>query len=144
MGGYLGIEATVELLRDHQVWVIALDAGAPFSGMAVGSRLLIGALLLLCSQACFDVNLCELDLIIGPPILVFQRNSTLQHYDAIEIIARAAENCVCMLVIVNDGETSAAPATKFSTSRSSSSTDRAHHHAASKESALCASATNRA
>jgi hypothetical protein len=34
--------------------------------------------------------------------LSFQRNSTLQHYDAIEIIARAAENCACMFVIVKD------------------------------------------
>jgi hypothetical protein len=34
--------------------------------------------------------------------LSFQKNSTLQHYDAIEIIAHAAENCACMFVIVKD------------------------------------------
>ena len=106
MGGYLGIEATVELLRDHQGWVIARDAGAPFSGMAVGSRLLIGAMIAplqiqllprsFARRHASNVNLCELDIIIGPPILVFQRNSTLQHYDAIEIIALGAENCVCV------------------------------------------------
>ena len=32
----------------------------------------------------------------------FQRNSTRQHYDTIEIIAPAAENCTCMFVIVKD------------------------------------------
>ena len=36
------------------------------------------------------------------PYLSFQRNSTLQHYEAIEIIALGAENCVCMFAIVND------------------------------------------
>jgi hypothetical protein len=39
----------------------------------------------------------------GPhhPYLSFQRNSTLQHYEAIEIIALGAESCVCMFAIVN-------------------------------------------
>jgi hypothetical protein len=49
------------------------------------------------------VNLCARGLIVSPSILVLsKKNSTLQHYDAIEIIARTAENCVCMFVIVND------------------------------------------
>jgi hypothetical protein len=58
MGGYLGTEAKAELLRDHQVWTIARDAGAPFSGMGVGSRLLIGAMIaplrLQLLYSCFD------------------------------------------------------------------------------------------
>ena len=48
------------------------------------------------------VNLCALRLIIRPSILVFVRNSTLQHYDTIEIVALGAENCVCMFATVND------------------------------------------
>jgi hypothetical protein len=48
------------------------------------------------------VNLCVRVSSYAHPYLSFQRNSTLQHYDATEIIARAAENCACMFVIVKD------------------------------------------
>ena len=75
-----------ELLRAAHSW-------PPFSGTAWAALLII---------ARFGVNLCVLALIIRPSILAFQRNSTRQHYDTIEIIALGAENCVCVFAIVND------------------------------------------
>jgi hypothetical protein len=64
-----------------------------FSGTAWGRLLFI---------ARFVVNLSARVSSYAHPYLSFQRNSTLQHYDAIEFIARAVENCVCMFVIVNE------------------------------------------
>jgi hypothetical protein len=42
------------------------------------------------------VNLCEPDVVIGPSIIVFVRNSTPEHYDAMQIIALGPKNCICV------------------------------------------------
>ena len=65
------------------------------------------------------------------PYLSFQRNSTLQHYDAIEIIARGAENCACMFVIVKYPAKRPRWPPRISL-RPDPSVNRAHHRGAGK------------
>jgi hypothetical protein len=76
-----------ELLRAAHTW-------SPFSGTAWGCSLIIARFRRQSMRAGSHhttIHACP-----------FKKNSTLQHYDAIEIIARVAENCVCMFVIVSD------------------------------------------
>jgi hypothetical protein len=105
---------------DHQVWAIARDAGRHLVEWS-GDCLLTGAKIAPPApvpagivRRAFDGRPASASTYArwtssyAHPSLSFQRNSTLQHYDAIETIALGAQNCVCMFA-----ETSAASATNF-------------------------------
>src|SRR5215470_10742845 len=110
-----------ELLRAAHTW-------SPFSGAAWGCSLIIVR---------FVVNLCVRGLIIRPSILVLSNKlyATALRCDR-NYCTRRRKLRLYVCDSQGPGETSAVAVTNFSTSRSLSSANRAHHRAASKGESL--------